>query len=247
LTVAAGMAALGLAFGAWALAASLVLATVALTGFRGVPEPRRLAALVGLGALVLLVAAWPTWVDFSGSLHVAQAIASTANPGNLHSALRPSQLFGVWLGGSYKLVPTGVALTLTYVLVAFVLALAILGFGNAVRSGWYALAGWFALILVVWLLLATFATTWADAKTLMLTSPVVLLMAWAGIAALRASPLRLAAPLLAFVLVGGVLVSDALQYHESNLAPPATWTSTGPISPTRHPRSPAPRAVTAAP
>ncbi len=267
LTVAAGVAALGVAFGAWALAAALVLAAVALTGLvrggrgigaskegRGFPlfaaprarvgqpfsehppapaEPasavpgaptlRGLSALVVLGAPVLLVAAWPTWVDLSGSVHVAQAIASTSNTGNLHSALRPSQLLGVWLGGSYKLVPTGIALTLTSLLVAFMLLLAILGIGNAVRSGWYALAGWFASMLVVWLLLATYATTWADAKTLMLTSPVVILMAWAGIAALRASPLRLGAPLVAFVLVGGVLVSDALQYHESNLAPTARY------------------------
>jgi hypothetical protein len=261
LTVAAGMAALGVAFGAWALAATLVLAIAALTplvrGLRttgmqmvgedfafeaapparggqpfserlpespepasGVPAmPRRLAALVALGGLVLLLAAWPTWADLSGSVRVAQAIVSTSNPGNLHSALRPSQLFGVWLGGSYKLVPTGVALTLTSVLVAFVFALAILGFERAVRSGWYALAGWFASMLVIWLVLVSYATTWADAKTLMLTSPAVLLMAWAGIAALRASPLRLGAPLVALVLVGGVLVSDALQYHESNLAP----------------------------
>jgi hypothetical protein len=241
LTVAAGVGALGVAFGAWALAAALVLATVALIqlaserrGREGAApagvdtgsallRPRSLVALLGLGLLILLVAAWPTWADVSGSVHVAQAIASTSNPGNLHSSLRPSQLFGIWLGGNYKLVPTGLALTLTYVLVAFALALAILGFGNAVRSGWYAFAGWFALMLVLWLVLASYATTWADAKTLMLTSPVVVLMAWAGIAALRASPLRLGAPLLAFLLVGGVCVSDALQYHESNLAPTARY------------------------
>ncbi len=243
LTVAAGVAVLGVAFLAWALAAALVLATAVIAqlltgrGGRGDASPpapsrvkpapgptlRRLAAPFALGALVLLVAAWPTWVDLSGSVRLAQAIASTSNPGNLHSSLRPSQLLGVWLGGSYKLVPSGVALTLTSVLVAFALALAVLGFGNAVRSGWHTLAGWFALLLVVWLLLANYATTWADAKTLMLTSPAVVLMAWAGIAALRASPLRLGAPLAAFVLVGGMLVSDALQYHESNLAPTARY------------------------
>jgi hypothetical protein len=270
LAVAAGVGALGVAFGAWALAAALVLGAGAIAelarrapqgqargpeapGVRsalcvaprarvgqpfsenspappepasagpGAPEPRRLAALLALAALVLLVSAWPTWADLSGSLHVAQAIASTSNPGNLHSALRPSQLFGVWLDSSYKQAPTGVALTLTSILVAFVFALAILGVGRAVRSGWYALAGWFALLLVLWLLLAEFATTWADAKTLMLTSPAVVLMAWFGIAALRASPLRLGAPLVAFLLVGGVLVSDALQYHASNLAPTARY------------------------
>jgi hypothetical protein len=242
LTVAAGVGVLGVAFGAWALAAALVLAVAAIVKFvratrargplvewdpvgsrQAAQERKWLRDLLLAGTVVLLLAAWPTWTDISGSVHVAQAIASTANPGNLHTSLRPSQLLGVWLGGSYKLLPTGVALTLTSVLVAFVSALALLGFGKAVRSGWYALAGWFASMLAVWLLLVGYATTWADAKTLMLTSPAVLLMAWAGIAALRASPLRLGAPLVAFVLVGGVLVSDALQYHESNLAPTARY------------------------
>ena len=282
LVVAAGVGALGVAFGAWALAATIVLAAVAIAELvgergRGVParreaaqaaasgerleradwglgapsreeleraesghgapareglemwgafSHRRLGGLLAAGALVLLVGAWPTWADLSGSLHVAQAIASTSNPGNLHSPLHPTQLLGVWLGGSYKLLPTGFALTLTSVLVAFVLALAVVGVGNVVRSGWYALAGWFALMIVLWLVLRTYATTWADAKTLMLTSPVVVLMAWAAIAALRTSralAMRIAAPLVAFVLLGGVLASDALQYHSSNLAPTARY------------------------
>jgi hypothetical protein len=259
LLVAAGVGVLGVAFGAWALATTTVLAAVAIARLasgarsgaasarleraselpasdelaggvrsrgaseRVAPGARALGGLLAMGALVLLVGSWPTWVDLSGSLHVAQAIASTSNPGNLHAPLRPAQLFGVWLGGSYKLLPTGVALTLTYVLVALLLALAVVGVGNAVRSGRYALAGWFASMIVLWLLLSAYATTWADAKALMLTSPVAVLMAWAGVVALRASPVRLAAPLVAFVLVGGVLVSDALQYHESNLAPTARY------------------------
>lgn len=190
---------------------------------RGAPSARALSGLLVAGAFVLLVGAWPTWIDLSGSLHVAQAIASTSNPGNLHSPLHQTQLFGVWLGGSYKLLPTGFALTLTSILVAIVLAAALMGVGRAVCCGRYALAGWFASMMLLWLLLSTYATTWADAKTLMLTSPVVVLMAWGGVAALRASPLRLAAPLVAFVLVGGVLVSDALLYHSSNLAPTARY------------------------
>jgi hypothetical protein len=189
----------------------------------GAPSWRRLAGLLAGGALVLLVGALPTWTNLSGSLSVAQGIASTSNPGNLHSPLHPTQLLGVWLGGSYKLLPTGLALTLTSILVAIGLLLAVLGLGYVVRSGRYALACWFALTILLWLLLSTYATTWADAKTLMLTSPVVVLTAWAGIAALRASPVRIAAPLVACLLVGGVLVSDALQYHESNLAPTARY------------------------
>ncbi len=224
LLIAAGVSALGVAFGAWALAATLVLGVVA-TGelARGALSVRRVLGLLAIGALVLLVAAWPTWIDLAGSLHVVEAIASSANSGNLHTPLRVSQLFGVWLGGSYKLVPTGVALTLTSVLIALVLATAVVGLGNAVRSRWFALAGWFALMIVVWLVLSKFATTWANAKTLMLTSPAVVLMAWAGVAAIRASRLRVVAPLVACLLLGGVFASDALLYHSSNLAPTARY------------------------
>lgn len=242
--VAAGVAALGVAFGAWALAASLALAGVALIELRGGRAPLRgersppetsvgeasadadargLLALFAVGLLVLLVAAWPTWAQLSGSLKVAQAIASTSNSGNLHSPLRPSQLFGVWLGGSYKLLPTGGALTLTIVLIVLVLVLVVLGVGNLLRSRRYALTCWFAGMVFVWLALDRSAATWANAKTLMLTSPAVMLMAWAGIAALRDSRVRIAAALAAFLLVGGVLGSDVLLYHSSNLAPTARY------------------------
>ena len=61
----------------------------------------------------------------------------------------------------------------------------------------------------------------------MLSSPVVVLLAWGGVAALprarrRRRCSRLAA-LLALVLVGGTLASDALQYHASDLAPTARF------------------------
>ena len=96
----------------------------------------------------------------------------------------------------------------------------------------YALAAWIALTLAVWLGLTAYGTTWADGKALMLTSPVVVLLAWAGVAALRdcarSRPalrplLAPAALLLAFALAGGVAASDALQYHGSNLAPTARY------------------------
>src|SRR4029077_3166559 len=72
---------------------------------------------------------------------------------------------------------------------------------------------------------------WVDAKTLMITSPVVVLMAWAGVAALRApgaslaarSAMRLAATLVALLFAGGILASDLAQYHSSNLAPTARY------------------------
>jgi hypothetical protein len=240
LVLAAGVSSLGVAFGAWALAAAGVLAVVLvrdlLSGRQGSrlhappdgPGPGRGAVLlIAAGVLAALIAAWPTWADLSGSLKVAQDIASTTNSGNLHSPLRAVQVLGVWLGGSYKLKPTGTALTLTHALIILTLAAAVLGAVHVLRVRAYALAGWIVLMLLAWLAIDHWVSTWGTAKTLMLTSPVVVLLAWGGVGALRALPARAislaTAALLALALTGGVLVSDAMQYRASNMAPTARY------------------------
>jgi hypothetical protein len=228
LLLAGGVSALGVAFGAWALVAAAVPGTVLAADMlvRRAPA-RRTLTLVLAAALTLLVAAWPTWDQLGGSLKVAQDIASTSNPGNLSSPLRAIQVFGVWLGGSYKLAPKGAALAATHGLVALALIAAVLGAAHLLRRRAYALAGWLALTLLAWLLVTESATTWASAKTLMLTSPAVVLLAWGGVAALRSlGPPVIAissAALLALALTGGALASDAMQYHASNLAPTARY------------------------
>jgi hypothetical protein len=248
LVLAGGASALGLAFGAWALAAVAVLAVVLVQSFRarreaprlGGPstardvrkrgrggQARRLALLAGAGVLTLALAALPTWVDVPGALRVAQAIASTSNSGNLRSPLRVIQVLGVWLNGSYKLAPAGGDLVATHVLVALALAAALIGAVHVLRIRAYALAGWVFLTLLASLAISQSVTTWADAKTLVLSSPVAMLLVWAGISALvsagRALPLRAVGALAALALLGGVLASDALLYHSSNLAPTARY------------------------
>ncbi len=228
IVLAAGVSALGLAFGAWGLAAVLLLALELAGGRRGgVPGTRRVLVQVGVGAAALLLASWPTWADLSGSLRIAQSISVTSNPGNLQSPLRAEQLLGVWLRGSYKLTPAGLAGTFTAALIVLTLLAALLGLLHLARRRAYALIGWFALMLAVWLAVAHWVTTWGAAKTLMLTSPSVVLLAWGGVAALQSTGPRAltrpAAVLLALALVGGPVVSDAMQYHSSNLAPSARY------------------------
>jgi len=228
LVLAAGVSALGLAFGAWALAAVAVLA-VALVGELRAGRMRIRSTLlaIGLAVLALVIAAWPTWAELSQALRVAGAIASTSNSGNLHTPLRLIQVLGVWLNGSYKLAPVGAALLATHVLITIVLASALLGSVYLLRLRAYALLGWLALMLLVSLAVSESVTAWADAKTLVLSSPLVVLLAWGGVAALLASARRSvwrpAAVLLALALAGGVLASDALQYHSSDLAPTARY------------------------
>ncbi len=254
LVAAAGVSALGIAFGAWVLTAVIVLAAIMIRevaagdAARGAVAPsdvvaRELAAgsvagdrsrargallLVAAGAGVALLAALGSWLDLSGSLQVAKNIASTSNPGNLQKPLRSVQVLGTWLVDSYKHVPTGTHLELSYALAYLALGAAALGAAYIVYLRAFALAAWIALTLAVWLGLTAYGTTWADGKALMLTSPVVVLLAWAGVAALRAlahsrPASRWAAALLALALVGGVAASDAMQYHGSNLAPTARY------------------------
>ena len=224
LVAAAGLSALGAGFAAWVLAAVLVLAVVAGAGIAADPSGgSRLLRLIAVGVPVTLIAALPTWLNLSKSLNVAQNIAVTGGPGNLAIPLKATQVFGVWLWESYKHPPTGSDLTITAVLIAITVIAVGLGVWRLIRRRDYSLLGWAALTLVVWGAITAYSTTWVDAKTLMLTTPVVVLLAWGGVASLRASPLRLAAPLLALVLFGGAIASDAMQYHASDLAPTARY------------------------
>jgi hypothetical protein len=238
LLVAAGVSALGVAFGAWALTAVVVLVAIAVQDMasRGSASDRSsargLLLLTAAALLVAFVAALGTWLELSGSLQIARNIASTNNPGNLQNPLRTVQILGTWLVSSYKHVPSGGDLTASYALSLLALAAAVLGAAYVVYRREYALAAWIALTLAVWLGLTAYGTTWADGKALMLTSPLVVLLAWGGVAALRNGArsrpglrplLAPAALLLALALAGGVAASDALQYHGSNLAPTARY------------------------
>ena len=108
----------GVAFGAWALAA----VARARRRARGRPARAKLlrrrslaARWLGIAAVVLLIAAWPTWAHLSAALRVAQEIASTSNSGNLHAPLRRSRCSACGCGAATSCAPAGAALTATHV------------------------------------------------------------------------------------------------------------------------------------
>jgi hypothetical protein len=233
--LAGGFAALGVGFGAWALAAVLVLAVIAAGEIRaGRQRARASIEQLALAAAIVLVGALGTWTGLSGSVRVAEGIASTTNPGNLHAPLHVAQALGTWLTGSYENLPTGALLPISYAIVALTLVAALLGALRILFMGESALVGWIAAMIAVGLALQLLASTWVGAKGLLLTSPAVVLLAWGGFAGLRSSPnrpaLRAAAVALAAVLAGGIGVSDAMQYHSSNLAPTARYDELGSLN-----------------
>lgn len=227
LVLAAGVATLGVGFGAWGLTSALVPAAAAAGEIRA--GRRRGGELLGsvlLGGAILGVGALSTWTGLSHAVHTATNIATTGNPGNLSGSLRLAQTFGAWLVGSYTQTPSGAALAISYALVALTLLAAVLGALRLYYMGESALLAWIGLTIAVGLGLHLLAGSWVGAKALLITSPVVLLLAWSGVAGLRAARPRwapAAALGLALALGGGIAVSDALQYRDSNLAPTARY------------------------
>ncbi|MGH2850769.1 MAG: hypothetical protein ACRDLP_09155 [Solirubrobacteraceae bacterium] len=224
IVTAAGVSALGVAFGAWTVIAVAVLAGVVLADRRWRPaELLRLAGLVVAGVAVLVICALPTWRHVGGSVTVAQAIVTSPNRGNLVSPLRADQVFGAWLAGSYQSLPVGGGLITTDLLIAVTIGACALGAIQVVRVRAHALAAWLALMVLLGVVLTRLGGTWSDAKTLVLTSPALIVLAWGGVAALRDLVGRRVAVALALVLAGGVLASDAIQYHDTDLAPTARY------------------------
>jgi hypothetical protein len=232
LLFAAGLSVLGPAFGAWAIActAALVAAILLEEGSAGL---RRAVPAVLLGSLVILIAALPTWRHLGGALHVAREIASTSNPGNLTAPLHSAQVLGVWLNGSFKLDPPGTAGWLTDTVCVLVALCALAGAAACLRERARGVGLWIAAMLLTWLVVSLTVTTWAGAKTLVLTSPAVMLLAWAGVGLLRGlAPRALAiaaAGAAGAAILAGVLVSDELQYNAVNLATTARYDELGSI------------------
>lgn len=221
---AAGIGAIGLAFVPWLGATLLVGAVLLATGAgRDRVGVRAIGTWVAAFAVALVLLALPTFGPLGDSLSLAKSLSTTnavavADPGNLLRPLQRSQLAGIWLGGSHRVDPPEHK-DLTYALIGIAFAAALLGAAFLIRRRQWALACFVAVMAVVWLALTARGTVWTDAKLLVITSPIVVLLAALGVESLRRSGRRIEAALLAAPLVVGILWSNALAYHETNLAP----------------------------
>lgn len=185
-----------------------------------VRAPRR--ADLGWAAAALAVAAVlaiPVLSGVSTAYTVNTATLDAAEDlGNLAAPLNPAQAAGIWLGGDFRYVPEENRY-LTFVLIGIAVGAALLGLGWALRRR---ALGPLLLILtlgVVSAYLLRRGSPYADAKVLMILSPAVLLAAVLGVASLAQGRRRVEATLLAVVLAGAVLGSNALAYHSAQNAP----------------------------
>jgi hypothetical protein len=227
---AGALAAIGPAAVAWigvfGLAALLVASPVVLGGRGRVhgldsPAPVRLLAAAGVLVALLVIFSIPAITRLGSTLRTATGLSGSnrglaSDPGNLLRPLRWVQAFGVWLGGSHRIDPTYV--NETYALIGVTILAFLLGVVWLFRHRRWSLLAFLAGSLIVWLALTKRGTEWTDAKVLMLTSPVVVVIALIGaLGDLRRNQLQGA--VLAVLIAGGVLASDAFLYHGTNLAP----------------------------
>jgi len=220
LVAAAGVSALGVAFGVWTSATVAVIAVVALATRK---RPAHLLALAAAGVVVLLICAWPTWQHIGSALQITQAIAGTPNRGNLVTPLTLAQAAGSWLQGNYQMRPAGASLVVTDLLIGVTAIAAIAGALRLVATRRHTAAVWLGLMLALGFVLTRLDGTWSNAKTLVLSSPMLILLAWTPVGALVAARRRGLALALTCALAGGVLASDFLQYQDTNLAPTARY------------------------
>jgi hypothetical protein len=221
---AAALGAIGIAASPWValFGAAALLAAVPISRRRDIG---RLAIGGAALAVSIVLIALPTVGPLSKTLKLAEGVsnsdsAAVGDPGNLLRPLKFLQTLGVWLGESHRVEPRYV--NQTYLLMGVVLVCIVLGVIWLLRRRAWSVLAFVAVSVVVWAFLHRHGTTWTDAKLLMLLSPVVVFVALVGAFGVMRTR-RLEGIVLATVVMVGVLGSDALLYHGTNLAPTARF------------------------
>ncbi len=224
IAAAASLGAIGIAASPWIVlfggGALLIAVPVARRA-----DLRRLIVAAATLAIGTAVLALPTVAPLSKTLGLAEGVSSSnakavSDPGNLLRPLRFVQTFGIWLGESHRVDPKYV--NQTYVLIGIVVLCFAAGLVWLVRRRAWSVLAFVAISVIVRMALVRHGTEWTDAKLLVLLSPVIVLVALIG--ALAGIGSRTAEKVLLFVVVaGGVLTSDALAYHGTNMAPSARF------------------------
>ncbi len=215
---AAGLGALGPAVIPYLAVPALVVAGV--WGRRLVRRRERADVIwLGLGMVAAVIVALPVLGSLRSAISATQdTLSTTTDIGNLAHPLDLSQVLGPWLTGDYRYRPTNNLISHDALLWLSGLA-AVLGLGWAIaRRAWGPLM-LAATIGLASLVLLSRGGPYADAKVLMILSPVVPLLAMVGAASLWRGPLRIASIGVSTALVAGLLWSNALAYHDVSLAP----------------------------
>jgi hypothetical protein len=194
------------------IAPAMLVAVVVIGRERGLRTTARAAAaftgFLALFALPTIVAAR----DFLSSNIV------TYDPlANLVRPLNPLQVAGIWPGGDFRVDPQREALTYTLIVIALVAA--VTGVVWALRRGVWEMPVFVVGAIASAVLLWAVSSPWIEGKAFATASPAIPLAALTVAALLATSGRPIEGGALALVIVGGVLWSNVLQYHDAWLGP----------------------------
>lgn len=182
-TYVALLGAIGLGAVGWV--APFVLATLALGwtklgGTRTIKETLIAAVVLGGATLIAFIPKLGGLIDeFRLASNLSQSNASlAADPGNLFAPIGKAQGFGTWLGGSHRF-PAEFP-DATYALIGVIAALFLLGLVVLLRERRYSGLLWVSIMIFVWFALTVRGTMWIDAKLIMISSHVLVLLAVIG-------------------------------------------------------------------
>lgn len=219
LAAAAGYLVFGLTIAPWmaAVVGVWVLTEGATALRRGGWPPRWLLRPVALAAAAALVLVAVLGLRYALDVEVPGIVTAQNDLGNLAEPLPPWTSSGVWATGDYR-VPLTVNEALNYTLIGIVLLMALVGVIHLARRRLTPLIAMVLAVAATMALLVPITGPWLDAKAFAINGGLVLIAAFAGVAALRAI-VGLWAWIPAVAIAGAVLYGNALAYHNTTLAP----------------------------
>jgi hypothetical protein len=173
-----------------------------------------LVLLIGLLFLCLPIFRIKNILDLKSLFNYAKG---SPDIGNLLGPLARKEILGIWPSGDFRFPPesNNGPLNLALMIVALLAALGII---YSVKSGYHFVA-LIAVSSILISLLFSFGNAWVGGKALAISSPFVLLSALIGITWLIETERFIEASLSSIIVVGGVLLSYVLIYHDVWIAP----------------------------
>jgi hypothetical protein len=187
----------------------------------------RRALVYAAFTLALAIPALATAGVFIGRSSSQSALTSSKVLGNLFHPLSKLQVFGIWPTGDFRVSPS--RLDVTRVLILILLAGALVALYFAWRRSANELLVYTVGIAIGCVAVVAFGSPWVDAKALASVSPVAVLLGMTGAAVALESGRAVEAVVLSGAIVGGVLWSNVLAYHDVTLAPRAQLAELGRI------------------
>jgi len=178
---------------------------------------RPLLVKVGVFTAALALLAIPALVAYREWRRHLGAFSSSDELGNLFGPLSKLQVFGIWPKGDFRLRPHG--FDPFYVLIAVVIGAGVVGLIWAWSRRAWSLLAYAAIVGFGAVVIVGLSSPWIGGKALAIASPALLAVAFAGCAAGFARGHAVEAGIAALAIAGGVLWSNALQYHHVWLAP----------------------------